>query len=52
LQRDKLTLIKTLTTLQETKPSSVITTTTTTAAGGGGGDHSTSTKRPGFVTRN
>jgi hypothetical protein len=42
LQRDKLTLIKTLTALQEPKPS----------PGGGGGDHSTSSKRTGFITRN
>ncbi|CAF2791325.1 unnamed protein product [Rotaria sp. Silwood2] len=52
LQRDKLTLIKTLTTLQDTKSSSV-------AGGGGGGaaaapgrDTSTSPKRTGFITRN
>ncbi len=40
LQRDKLTLIKTITTLQETKPSP------------GGGDHSAAAKRTGFITRN
>ncbi|CAF1031665.1 unnamed protein product [Rotaria sordida] len=43
LQRDKLTLIKTLTKLQDPKSSS--------GGGGGGGDRPTSPKRTGFITR-